>query len=204
MEVLGDRSGHRVEEHIDAHACSEEHGDPGEEVVLRAGMVGPQADRTLLGERNPEHEADDHGDGDDVEPAEILCDPVHGRLHGRLSRVGHHHRPHGERENDEGGDDEYSPVDPGAAFVGKLLRAFAHLRAVDRSALLRVDIPADSGCPVGAAESFPFDDWALQLLFIRILHASTSSRQNGTGPEIGPDLLYGWRILTNSSPPTFR
>ena len=82
--VLGDGSGHGVEEHVDAHTGGEQHGHPGEEPVLRTGVVRAEPDRAFLGKGHPQHEPDHHGDGEDVEPAEVLRDPGHHGLHGGL------------------------------------------------------------------------------------------------------------------------
>ena len=128
MQVLGDGSGYGVEQHVNTHTGGEQLGYPGEEFVLRAGIIWAHPHRTHLGKSDPQHKTDHDSDGDDVHPANVRCGPQRHDSHGVIGVSGEHHRPKRESENNDRSNDEHDPIDLGhialTIFSGLLVWVF--------------------------------------------------------------------------------
>ena len=112
VQVLHDRAGHRVEQHVDPDAGGEQHRDPGEELVLRPRVVGAEPHVALLGERDPEHEADHERHREHVVPAEVRA--IQSTAVFIVVRAGgDEHGPDRESNNNDCSDDKDPPVNLG-------------------------------------------------------------------------------------------
>ena len=88
------------EEQPDADTGAKQHGKPGEPAVLRLRVIGPQAHGAKAGKGEVQHEDEENGDAQHVEPAEGVDDPpLNGAEH--LRREGRHRRPKGRHGHDE-------------------------------------------------------------------------------------------------------
>src|SRR5699024_4313161 len=76
------------------------HGEPGGGRVFRPFVVTAEADPPVTGDGDPHEEHQEGGDAEDVEPAEILLEPI-----GRGGERRRHRGNADERPNDEGEDD---------------------------------------------------------------------------------------------------
>ena len=112
-DVLGDRFGDRVEHDARADARGEEHRRPGEGREVGSRVVRAEAD--VAEPRDGEDAEEDEGCGreEDVEPAEPASGPGDGCIEGALDGIGIEDRGEGDADDDECGQGEDRPVEPG-------------------------------------------------------------------------------------------
>jgi len=101
MQVLYDRTGHGIEKHIDTNAGGKQHRNPGNELVLRTGVIGTETHVTFFGKCDPQHKTNDKCHRKNVIPAEIHCNPVNSALHRDSRMIGNKDGPDGKRKNND-------------------------------------------------------------------------------------------------------
>ena len=104
---IGQGFGHTVEDEADAHAGSEEHGEPGHDAEFGFVVVLAELDLAELREADDDREADEQPDDEHVVPAELGDDPV---LDVRDDIAGALGQCHGEYD-DADDDDQRRPED---------------------------------------------------------------------------------------------
>ncbi len=91
---------HAPEQQVDPHASPEQHGEPREQPELRRRVRPTEPDLAVAAEREDQHEGEEQGGQQQVQPAESGDDTVHDRTQRRAERLGERHADDDERHRD--------------------------------------------------------------------------------------------------------
>ena len=113
------RLGNAEKQQADAHPGAEQHGEPGQITVFGLAVVGAEPDVAITAEHQEQHEDQEQGDGQDIEPAEIVHDPGLQRIEHTAGLLRKHGAEQHEGQDQGGRDEKYGRIDlhPGARLA---------------------------------------------------------------------------------------
>ena len=99
-QIVGQRLGHTEEHQAHAHAGGKEHGQPGQHAEFGLFLVIAQLDASQAADGEDHQKADEDGERQDIEPAEVVEDAGLGGVQQYLGLCGRN-EDHGDQRHDE-------------------------------------------------------------------------------------------------------